>query len=141
MDTIELRTTHVKDDKNATFKEVYIGGSSFQKSLKHKYPLEFSKGRYREEFIPRLNATVTDRSHSADVKSHAVIAPIYGCMDGCCVYLFAEIEYTKTQVKWVRIAQDSCYFGIERSEQEPLVWLNGFENLVFDRGDYEDIFN
>ena len=57
------------------------------------------------------------------------------------MYLFAEIEYTESQVKWLRVAQDSVYMGTKENEQQPLVWLNGFKNLVFDKSEYERIFN
>jgi len=63
---------------------------------------------------------------ASDQESLTVIAPIYGCHDNCCVYLFAEIEYTEAQVKWLRIAQDSSYLGLKENEMGPLVWLNDF---------------
>jgi len=78
---------------------------------------------------------------ASDQESLSVIAPIYGCQDGCCVYLFAEIEYTETQVKWVRIAKDSNYFGVKGSDKEPLIWLNDFQNLVFNKSEYQQVFS
>ena len=140
MNSIELRKTHLKHDKNALYKDIYVDGKPFQESLKNRYPLEFSKGRYGEEFIPRIAINQNKIDQSSGKRNSNVIAPIYGCHDNCCMYLFAEIEYTEEQVKWLRIAQDSAYLGNESSEMEPLVWLNGFKNLVFDKSEYQQIF-
>lgn len=136
-----MRKTHLKHNKNAIYKDLYIDGKPFQQSLKKLYPSEFSQGRYSEEFISRIMSKGNNTSHYSDSKNFNMIAPIYGCQDNCCMYLFAEIEYTKSQVKWLRVAQDSVYMGTKENEQQPLVWLNGFKNLVFDKSEYERIFN
>jgi len=141
MNSIEMRKTHLKNNKNALYKDLYIDGKPFQQSLKKMYPSEFSRGRYAEEFIPRIISKANNNSNSSDSKHFNMIVPIYGCQNNCCMYLFAEIEYTESQVKWLRIAQDSGYIGSKESEQEPLVWLNGFENLIFDKSDYDQVFN
>ncbi len=78
-------------------------------------------------------------NHSSEIQNLNIIAPIYGCHDNCCMYLFAEIEYTDAEVKWLRIAQDSNHLGIKNNEMEPLVWLNDFKNLVFDKSEYQKI--
>lgn len=136
-----MRKTHLKHNKEAIYKDIYIDGRPFQKSLKNKYPSEFSRGRYKEEFIPRIVVNKSKIDQSSGTRNSNVIAPIYGCHDNCCMYLFVEIEFTNEQVKWLRIAQDSAYLGKESSEMEPLVWLNGFKNLVFDKVEYERTFN
>ena len=141
MNTIEMRKTHLKNNKNAFYKDLFIDGKPFQQYLKKMYPLEFSRGRFSEEFMPRITSKGNNNSQHSDSRDFNMIVPIYGCQDNCCLYLFVEIEYTKSQVKWLRIAQDSGYIGINESEQEPLVWLNGFKNLVFDKSQYERIFN
>ncbi|MCP4882235.1 MAG: hypothetical protein GY908_00440 [Flavobacteriales bacterium] len=139
MNTIEMRNTHLKRNKNALYKDIYVDGMPFQASLKKRYPLEFSTGRYREEFIPRLMSKWNNINHSSEIQNLNIIAPIYGCHDNCCMYLFAEIEYTDAEVKWLRIAQDSNHLGIKNNEMEPLVWLNDFKNLVFDKSEYQKI--
>ncbi|MGI9530157.1 hypothetical protein [Lutimonas sp.] len=141
MNTIEMRNTHLEQDKNALYQDIYVDGVPFQASLKKRYPLEFSTGRYKEEFLPRFMSKRNNTNHASDSQNLKMIAPIYGCQDNCCMYLFAEIEYTDSQVKWLRIGQDSAYLGTSEREQEPLVWLNGFNNLVFDKNEYERIFN
>lgn len=142
MNSIEKRKTHLKHDENARFKDLFIDGSPFQEYLRQRFPKEFSRGRYREEFVPRLFSNVGDQSIPLNARSNSFIAPVYGCLDGCCAYLFAEIEYSESQVKWLRIAQDSSYLGTDKSEeQEPLLWLKGFQNLIFDKKDYDQVFS
>jgi hypothetical protein len=141
MNTIEMRITHLKNDTSALYKDIYIDGKSFQQSLKKWYPSEFSKGRYKEEFMPKISSKRNSISHFSDLQTHKMIAPVYGCMDNCCIYLFAEIECTSSKIKWLRIAQDSGYFSFDRGEEGPLIWLENFEKLEFDRNKYERVIN
>lgn len=136
-----MRITHLKNDTSALYKDIYIDGKSFQQSLKKWYPSEFSKGRYKEEFMPRIVSKESKQHHHSDHINHNIITPIYGCQDNCCMYVFAEIEYSEAQVKWLRIAQDSAYLGAKDNELEPLVWLQNFKNLVFDKDEYERTFS
>lgn len=141
MNTIELRNTHLKFDKNSLFRDIYIDGASLQETLKTRYPLEFSQGRFKEEFIPRLHYK-SSRTHASDGDStKSVITPIYGCLDGCCSYLYTEIEYTESVVKWLGVAQDSQYLGAIDDEAEPLIWLTDFTNLVFDKSQYQQVLD
>ena len=97
-----MRNTHLKQDKNALYQDIFVDGLPFQVSLKKSYPLEFSRGRYGEEFMPRLMSKRNNINHSFDSQNMKMIAPIYGCQNNCCMYFIYDILVSLIDINSVK---------------------------------------
>jgi len=75
--------------------DVFIDGHSLQDTLKKSHKALFSKGRFKHFFLLYLGESLKDIYHSKEAflqspipeEGATTIAPLYGCADGCCVYL------------------------------------------------------
>lgn len=139
MDSIDLHERHLKIDIHAMYKDLFINGRFFQDELKNTYPEDFTKGRYREEFMP----IILPKPHSFDSQKSLNLTnllPIYGCQDDCCIYLYANCKYEQHKISWMGIAQDSYYFGSVRTTHHHLHWLPNFKPLHFKRENFEHLY-
>lgn len=96
--------------------DVFIDGQSLQLALKSKYVDAFSKGRYREPFLTYLGREFNDKNRSDDSLLRSPIpnenetstAALYGCTDGCCVYLYVSLV---SRICGFELAQEAFLAG------------------------------
>jgi hypothetical protein len=143
MNGIEIKTTSLKTDKFALYKDIFVDDTPFQELLKKSYQKEFSTGRFKETFTPCLmrpkqDATnVNDLSLENSLPSNKNILPLYGCQDGCCIYVYVLISKENKEIIWEKIGRNSMYIKESKNPEEKIEWLADFSSLHFN----ETIYN
>ena len=135
-------------NNQVTVDDIFIDGHSLQETLKKSYGELFSKGRFKHFFMVYLGNKLTDIYHSKDafLKSPIPeertinIAPLYGCTDGCCVYLYVKVRRDKNLIFWEHIGRNTAFIKPSQKEESPIDWLPSFQPLVFDFSAYHSYF-
>jgi|TARA_B100000767_G_scaffold14638_1_gene13992 hypothetical protein len=146
MNLIEIKTTCLKTNKEALYKDIFIDDTSFQDLLKENYQKEFSEGRFKEVFIPCL---IGSRENSIDIDALRVenflptsgkklILPVYGCQDGCCVYVYILISIKNNHIVWEKVGRNNAYVRDQKNSKEKIEWLTNFKSLQFNDIDYKN---
>ncbi len=139
MDSIGLHNRHLQGNAQALYKDLFINGCFFQDQLKNTYPEEFTKGRYREEFMPITHPKPHPFDFRNSLKSTSLL-PVYGCQDDCCIYLYDKCKFENNTVSWIGIRQDSYYFDPLKTRHHQLQWLPNFKPLHFNPEVFEDLY-
>lgn len=128
--------------------DIFIDGTSLQETLKTKYSELFSKGRFKDLFIVYLGNTLTDIYHSNEAflqspipeEGITNIAPLYGCADSCCVYLYVKVRRSGAHIYWEAIGRNTAFVNPSQKEENAIDWLPSFEPFVFDFDTYNSFF-
>jgi hypothetical protein len=128
--------------------DIFIDGTSLQETLKTKYSELFLKGRFKNLFIVYLGNTLTDIYHSNEAflqspiteEGRTNIAPLYGCADSCCVYLYVKVRRSGAYIYWEAIGRNTAFVHPSQKEENAIDWLPSFEPLVFDFNTYNSFF-
>lgn len=139
MDSIGLHNRHLQGNAQALYKDLLVNGMFLQDELKTAYPDAFSKGRYRDEFIP-VTPSKAHPFESQKSLNPTGLLPVYGCQDDCCIYLYANCKFENNTVIWIGIAQDSYYFGPLKTMHHQLQWLPNFKPFHFNKEDFENLY-
>ncbi len=143
MDIITKGTKDYKYDSDTSIKvpEILINEKSFEDILRKKHLEEFSKGRFKEIMIPVLTGNLDDKEYGKKVAKdylplagESKVVPLYSCQDGCCIYVFVEIENAGTSIIWKKIGQNTLYVSDQTVNK--IDWLSDFECVQFDLADY-----
>ena len=132
-----------------TISDIFIDNCSFQEMLKKTFSTAFSKGRFKEFFIPILGRDSTDKlnfgkelySNLIPNENEQVITPIYGCHDDCCVYLFLKISNKNNTIFWEGIGRNSNYIFDKQVSKDSIDWLPDFTPYQFEINNYKKIIN
>jgi hypothetical protein len=127
--------------------DVFINELSLQQTLKENYNTLFSEGRFKEFFMLYLGRTLTDLYHSKneylnsalpnDGETH--IAPLYGCADSCCVYIYVKVSRQQSLIHWEQIGRNAAF--LSPSKENNIEWIPDFEPLQFKLTTYKTIIN
>jgi hypothetical protein len=140
MNAIEIKTTSLKTDKFALYKDIFVDDTPFQELLKKSYQKEFSTGRFKETFIPCLmrdSTNANDLPLENSLPSNKNILPLYGCQDGCCIYIYVLISKKNKEIIWKKIGRNTTYIKDSKNPEEKIEWLADFSSLHFN----ETIYN
>ena len=146
MNRIEIKTTCLKTDKQALYKDIFVDNTPFQDLLRENHLKEFSEGRFKEVFTPYL---IDSRQNSMDIdalrlekfiptNSEKHILPIYGCQDGCCVYVYILISRKNNHIVWEKVGRNNAYVRDQKNSKEKIEWLTNFKSLHFNDIDYKN---
>jgi len=146
MNLIEIKTTCLKTDKKALYKDIFVDKEPFQKLLKRSYQKEFSVGRFKEIFIPCLigSREVSMNFKDLDLKKFLpttktkLILPVYGCQDGCCVYVYLLISKKNGHITWEKAGRNTTYIRDTFNPKEKIEWLSDFSSLQFNETNYKN---
>jgi hypothetical protein len=144
MNVIEIKTTSLKTDKNALYKDIFVDDSPFQELLKESYQKEFATGRFKETFIPCLMRPKEDSTNTSNLPlenplpANKNILPLYGCQDGCCIYVYVLISKENKEVIWEKVGRNSTYIKESKNSEEKIEWLADFSSLHFNETDYKN---
>lgn len=140
--TISIASTKV--DIN----DLFVDGRSFQNLLKTEYKNLFSTGRFKEPFILYLEKELKNIYHSPanfikpgipDINS-TKISPLYGCADGCCVYVYLQIKHIQNYIYWEKIGRNTNFISnSSQKNKKPIKWITDFKPIIFDKGRYTKI--
>ncbi len=127
--------------------DVFIDDLSLQQTLKTNYNALFTEGRFKEFFILYLGRTLSDLYHSKNEYLNTVlpaegethIAPLYGCADSCCVYLYVKVTRQQSLIHWEQIGRNASF--LNPSKEKDIQWLPDFESITFDFDNYQQISN
>ena len=145
MNTIDKKLRQVKyGSEKVDMMDYFVDGQSLEAFLRSQYPILFQRGRYSEFLVP---GSLTDEDFSSTDAlenrkgflppvGEKSISTIYICHDGCCKYIFAEIEQLDDEVIWHRIGQNLRYIGKGASDDDQVVWLPEFKPLHFSKESY-----
>jgi hypothetical protein len=130
--------------------DVFINELSLQQTLKANYNTLFSEGRFKEFFILYLGRMLTDIYHSNDdflqsplpEEGETHIAPLYGCADACCVYLYVKVRKHENLIYWEQIGRNTAFINpsIDKDIDKGIEWLPDFEPITFDFNSYNSHF-
>lgn len=115
--------------------DLFVDGFSISQHLKERYPDAFASGRFKELMIPVLFGGFDDKEkEAAYIKAYMphgttnTITPLYHCHDGCCLYIYVEIERKNDCIVWKRIGRNALYTIKKANEID---WLPDFEGFSF----------
>ncbi|BAO77592.1 hypothetical protein [Winogradskyella sp. PG-2] len=127
--------------------DVFIDDLSLQHTLKTNYTDLFAQGRFKEFFMLYLGRTLKDLYHSKneylnsalpnDGETH--IAPLYGCSDSCCVYLYVKVARQQSLIHWEQIGRNAAF--LSPSKATNIEWIPDFQPITFDFDNYQQISN
>ena len=130
--------------------DVFIDDLSLQQTLKSNYSNLFSEGRFKEFFMLYLGRTLTDIYHSKDEflqsalpeEGETHIAPLYGCADACCVYLYVKVRKHENLIYWEQIGRNTAFINpsIDKDIDKGIEWLPDFEPITFDFNSFNSHF-
>jgi len=130
--------------------DVFIDDLSLQQTLKSNYSHLFSEGRFKEFFMLYLGRTFTDIYHSKDKflqsplpeEGETHIAPLYGCADACCVYLYVKVRTHQNIIYWEQIGRNTAFIKpvVAKDMDKSIEWLPDFEPITFDFNSYNSHF-
>lgn len=144
MNFIETKTTCLNSDKNALYKDIFVDNTPFQEFLKKSYQKEFATGRFKETFIPCLmrpredSTNINDLSLKNSLSSNKNILPVYGCQDGCCIYVYILISRENKKIIWEKAGRNTAYIKGAKNPEEKIEWLADFSSLYFSETDYKN---
>ena len=140
MNTITLARCHLANDKSASYQDICVDGEVLQAVLKREFPHVFKQGRYKETFMPIIDVNA-EHIAACNYAQSPRIVPIYGCQDGCCIYVYVNVEITQAVIKWLDIVIDRYFLGAERSEQHDLMCLQRQASFAFSPAQYHKVFS
>ena len=128
--------------------DVFIDGHSLQDTLKKSYKALFSRGRFKHFFLLYLGETLKDIYHSKEEylqspipeEGATNIAPLYGCADGCCVYLYIKVTRDNKLIYWEHIGRNTAFIVPSQKKENGIEWLPSFQPLIFDFKSYHSFF-
>ena len=128
--------------------DVFIDGHSLQDMLKKSHKALFSKGRFKHFFLPYLGETLKDIYHSKEEflqspnpkEEATTIAPLYGCTDGCCVYLYVKVRRDNKHIYWEHIGRNTAFISPLQKHEKGIEWLPSFQPIIFDFKTYQSYF-
>lgn len=150
MNKISIEKVNVKyANENISISDIFIDGTSFQKNLKTNFKDEFSKGRFKEFFLPIIGMDFLDKiDFGHDIFSRLVpntnetlITPLYGCHDNCCIYIFLKISNKNNTIIWENIGRNSNFIFDKEVTKNDIDWLTNFDKLFFDVKNYKTVIN
>ncbi len=143
---LEKILAHLPNDPNASFYELFVNQKPLQHLLREEYRDSFSEGRFKETFVPIFSSECRDRSVTkivtitASKESSVSLVPIYGCLDGCCAYVYARAERTNSCVTWTGVGRNSAFLPSSTTTKHEIMWLANFRPLEFKESVYRGIF-
>jgi hypothetical protein len=128
--------------------DLFIDGYSFQETLKSKYKKQFEKGRFKDFFLPILGRDFSEKIDIPNKKislkipeeGEMLITPIYGCLDDCCVYVFAKVSRKNNLVYWTEIGRNARYV-FDEAKKNDIIWLPNLLCYVFEINNYNKVIN
>jgi len=128
--------------------DVFIDGHSLQDTLKKSHKALFSKGRFKQHFMVYLGRVLSDIYHSEKEflqtpipeEGANTIAPLYGCADGCCVYLYIKVRRDNKHIYWEHIGRNTAFIVPSQKKENGIEWLPFFQPLIFDFKSYHSFF-
>ncbi len=150
MNILSINTLSVDyANSKVSISDIFIDGMSFQNFLKTNFKNEFSKGRFKEFFMPILGQDFFDKidfghdifSSLVPNNNETLITPIYGCHDNCCVYIFLKISNKDNIIVWENIGRNSNYIFDKDVVKNNIDWLLNFEKLYFELNNYKTVIN
>ena len=128
--------------------DVFIDGHSLQDTLKKSHRALFSNGRFKHFFMLYLGEKLKDIYHSKEEflqspipeDGATVIAPLYGCSDGCCVYLFVKVKRDNKHFYWEQIGRNTAFIRPSKKQEDDIEWLPSFQPFIFDYNTYNSYF-
>ena len=150
MNKISIEKVNVKyANENISISDLFIDGYSLQEILKSTFKKEFSKGRFKEFFVPILGIDFSSKLESDNDsftnllphKNQSVITPIYGCHDDCCLYVFIQVSRKDNIIIWNKIGRNSNFIFDKDSINNEIEWLDLFKEYHFDIENYKTVIN
>jgi hypothetical protein len=128
--------------------DVFIDGYSLQDTLKKSYKVLFSRGRFKQHFMVYLGRVLSDIYHSKKEflqtpipnEGETTIAPLYGCDDGCCVYLYVKVSKKGECINWEQIGRNTAFVEPSVKQENDIEWLPDFQPLIFNFTAYHSFF-
>ena len=140
------KVTQIIAQSEVKVDDVFINELSLQQTLKSNYTALFSEGRFKHYFILYLGRSISDIYHSKDEflqsplpeDGETHIAPLYGCADACCVYLYVKVTRKQELIYWEGIGRNTAFINpsIDNNTDKGIEWLPDFEPLTFDLNSY-----
>jgi hypothetical protein len=150
MNTIGIDKIEIQYAKSlVSIKDIFVDGHSLQKSIKIQSPEYFSMGRLNESFSPVLGRgdleglDVYDHifSHLIPKENEACVMPLYGCHDGCCLYVFVRVLRKDDVITWGGIGLNASFLPENNLLEDNIKWLIEFEDYNFDITNYREAIN
>jgi hypothetical protein len=124
--------------------DVFIDGHSLQDTLKKSHKALFLEGRFKQHFTVYLGRPVSDIFHSKKEflqtpipnEGETTIASLYGCADGCCVYLYVKVSKKGHCINWEQIGRNTAFIESSVKQENDIEWLPYFQPLIFDNKMY-----
>ena len=69
-------------------------------------------------------------------ENETTVAALYGCTDGCCVYLYVKVSRKENCIRWEQIGRNADFIVNANSEEHQIEWLPSFQPLAFDFESY-----
>lgn len=144
--TITLRSISITiASSTVEVADIFIDGYYLQQTLKANYDVAFSKGRYREPFLIYMGRMTSDNHLIGDTllekpipsENETTVAALYGCTDGCCVYLYVKVSRKENCIRWEQIGRNAEFIVNANKEKHQIEWLHSFQPLVFDFETYD----
>ena len=128
--------------------DVFIDGHSLQDALKKSHKALFSKGRFQHFFLLYLGETLKDIYHSKEEflqspipeEGATSISPLYGCTDGCCVYLYIKVRRDNKHIYWENIGRNIAFINPSQKQKDGIELLPSFQPLIFNFSTYQSFF-
>jgi len=149
MNQLSLQPLKVNYSNTEIFiSDYFVDHSSLQKQLRYTYKQDFKEGRFKELFMPILGRNFSNKLDFQNDKiseiipedDETLIAPIYGCHDNCCIYIFAEVSRKGDYIFWNLLGRNKKYVNEDDSALN-ILWLPQFKPLQFNINNYSDIVN
>jgi hypothetical protein len=136
-------------NSKVSISDIFIDGYSLQEILKTTFEKEFSKGRFKEFFMPVLGLDFSKKlefgkdsfTNLIPHKNQSVITPIYGCHDDCCIYVFVQVSRKQNIIVWEKIGRNSNFIFDKDSIKNEIEWLDVFKEYHFDIENYKTVIN
>jgi hypothetical protein len=150
MNKISIEKVNVKyANENISISDLFIDGYSLQEILKSTFESEFSKGRFKEFFVPVLGLDFSNKldfdndslTNLIPHKNQSVITPIYGCHDDCCLYVFIQVSRKENTIIWDKIGRNSNFIFDKDSKKNEIEWLKLSKEYHFDLENYKTVIN
>ena len=139
MNKLTLKLCRLASDDEATYQDIWVDEHPLQNILKQEFPELFAQGRYKETFMPIIAANtahVTARSYAPKAST----VPVYGCQDGCCIYVYVDVQWNDDRIRWLDIAIDRYFLGADRTQAHALKFLQRRRVFEFTPTQYHAVF-
>jgi len=149
MNQLSLQPLKVNYSNTEIFiSDYFVDDRSLQKELRYTYKQAFKEGRFKELFMPILGQNFSNKldfqndkiSERIPEDNETLIAPIYGCHDDCCIYIFAEVTRNGNHIFWNLFGRNKKFVHKEDSALN-ILWLPQFKPLQFNINNYSALIN